>query len=211
MRKFLLFLMGILVTCALCAQEYNVTMPGQKKVTTVDSTGTVTTQNVTDNDSEFIQYRSGSWFYKGETMNEAQFLAKMKAECNAAYQRYQAGVKQKKTGIVLAVVGGATLLIGGGFMIGGAATSDDIRIYDSFGRYIGTEMVPNWAVKAGLGIMSGGIVITLAGSVPCIMLGQKKKNNAHIIYNRECASPQEAAVTMNIGFTGNGIGVAVNF
>lgn len=210
MRKFLLFLMGILVTCALCAQEYNVTMPGQKKVTTVDSTGTVTTQNVTDNDSEFIQYRSGSWFYKGETMNEAQFLAKMKAECNAAYQRYQAGVKQKKTGIVLAVVGGATLLIGGGFMIGGAATSDERYYYDYAGRLY-RVIVPNWAMYTGYGMMIAGTIVTLGASIPCILLGQKKKNNAHIIYNRECASPQEAAVTMNIGFTGNGIGVAVNF
>ncbi len=203
--------MGILVTCALCAQEYNVTMPGQKKVTTVDSTGTVTTQNVTDNDSELMQYRSGSWFYKGETMNEAQFLAKMKAECNAAYQQYQAGVKQKKNGIIIASVGGATLLIGAGFLIGGAATSGHINYYNSSGWYVGSEILPNWAMLTGYCMMAGGVVVGFAGGLPCILLGQNKKTTAHHVYNSECVDRKDTAVTMNFGFTGNGICLVVNF
>ena len=211
MRKFLLFLMGIAVTCVLCAQEYNVTMPGQKKVTTVDSTGTVTTQIVTDNDSEHIQYRSGSWFYKGETMTESQFLSKMQAECTAAYQRFQAGAKQQKTGIVLASVGGATLLIGAGFMIGGAATSGHINYYNNSGWYVGTELLPNWAMLTGACMMLGGTIVGLGGGLPCILLGHNKKTNAHLVYNNECVSRKEPTATMNVGFTGNGICLVVNF
>ena len=208
--RLLLVALSLVLATTVSAQEYNVTMPGQKKVTTVDSTGTITTVNVTDNDSEYIQYRSGTWFYKGETMSESEFLAKMQSECPAAYQYFQSGVALRRTGIIVASVGGATLLVGAGFLIGGAASSDMIRYYNSSGWYIGSRMAGNWAMVAGLSMMVVGTAVGLGAGLPCILVGQNRKHSANQVYNTRCVR-SESAVTLRVGFTSSGLGMAVNF
>ena len=88
MRRLLL-LLCIVVAATVCAQDYNVVMPGQKKVTTVDSTGTVTTKVVSDNESDLIQYRSGTWFYQGKTMSEEVYPMQLWVlECLPSAQWY---------------------------------------------------------------------------------------------------------------------------
>ena len=95
MKRSLFLLLLLFAVATVFAQTYDAVMPGQKKVTTVDSTGNATTQIVTDYDSEYIQYRSGgSWFYKGQTMSKDEFVSKMKSECTPAYEQFQRGERQ---------------------------------------------------------------------------------------------------------------------
>ena len=207
MRKLFL-LLCIVVAAGVCAQEYNVVMPGQKKVTTVDSTGTVTTKVVSDYESDLIQYRSGTWYYQGKTMSEEEFVAKMKAECQPAYEKFQSSVRKRKTGVVLASVGGATMAVGAGLMIWGGATAD--YIYYTEGGYNYKRLDWNWQMISGLCMLIGGGGLLIGGVATILVVAPDCKRKAHHIYNRECAS-KEPPLTMNFGVTENGIGMALNF
>lgn len=202
----------LFVMCmSLLAQNYDVVMPGQKKVTKTDEQGKQTTEIVTDDDSDLIQYRGDYWYYKGQTMTEDEFVAKMKAECTPAYEKFMKSGKLKKTGLTMAIVGGAVMLAGAGFMIGGAATADHINYYNSSGWYIGSKMVPNWAMFTGLGLLIGGGGVFIGGMVVTLQTAPDCKRKAHRIYNSQCANKNTSDLTMNIGFTNGGIGLALNF
>ena len=211
MKRSLLLSLLLFAVAMAFAQTYNVVMPGQKKVTKTDEQGNTTTQIVTDDDSDLIQYRSGSWFYKGKTMSEDEFVAKMKAECTPAYEKFMKSGKLKKTGLTMAIVGGAVMLAGAGFMIGGAATADHINYYNSSGWYTGSQMVPNWAMFTGLGLLIGGGGVFIGGMVVTLQTAPDCKRKAHRIYNSQCANKNTSDLTMNIGFTNEGIGLALNF
>ena len=201
--KRLLFLSLLLLAIATAfAQTYDAVMPGQKKVTTIDSTGNTTTQIVTDNDSEHIQYRSGSWYYKGQTMSKEEFLGKMKSECPAAYQQFQAGVHQKRTGIALAAVGGSVFLAGVCVWAWGASMAPT----DYAGRFIW-----NVPMYAGLGVWVAGLAIGFGGGVPCIMMGNHKQTSANQVYNIHCAG-KATELTFQTGITHDGgLGVIMQF
>ena len=211
MKRSLLLSLLLFAVAMAFAQTYNVVMPGQKKVTKTDEQGNTTTQIVTDDDSDLIQYRSGSWFYKGKTMSEDEFVAKMKAECTPAYEKFMKSGKLKKTGLTMAIVGGAVMLAGAGFMIGGAATADHINYYNSSGWYTGSQMVPNWAMFTGLGLLIGGGGVFIGGMVVTLQTAPDCKRKAHRIYNSQCANKNTSDLTMNIGFTNGGIGLVLNF
>ena len=207
MRRLFL-LLCIVVAASVCAQEYNVVMPGQKKVTTVDSTGTVTTQVVSDNESDLIQYRSGTWFYQGKSMSEEEFVAKMKAECQPAYEKFQSSVRKRKAGIVMASVGSAAMGVGAGLMIWGGTTADYVT-YTQAG-YTYKRLAWNWQMISGLCMLIGGGGVLIGGMATILVVAPDCKRKAHHIYNRECAS-KDTPLTMNFGLTENGLGLALNF
>ena len=201
----------VLLVGALQAQDYNVVMPGQKKVTKTDEQGNQTTQIVTDDDSDYIQFRGDSWFYKGQTMTGEEFVAKMKAECTPAYEKFMRSAKVKKTGITMAIVGGAAMLAGAGFMIGGAVTADHINYYNSSGWYVGSKMVPNWAMFTGISLLIAGGGVFIGGMVVTLQTAPDCKRKAHQIYNRECASHAEPTIALNLGLSQDGLGFVMNF
>ena len=201
MKRSLFLLLLLFAVATAFAQTYDAVMPGQKKVTTVDSTGNATTQIVTDYNSEYIQYRSGgSWFYKGQTMSKDEFVSKMKSECTPAYEQFQRGVRQKRAGIAMAATGGAIFIAGLSVWAWGASFADE----DFAGRFIW-----NTPMYAGFGVWMAGLALGFGGGATCIIMGSHKQAEAHQVYNYQCARKEQANnYELRLQTSSNGIGLA---
>ena len=208
MRKLLLLLFSI-IAVSLFAQDYNVVMPGQQKVTVTDEQGNTTTQVVTDTESDLIYYKGDYYMHKGQKLTEEEFVAKMKAECTPAYEKFMRSGRVKKAGLTMAIVGGVTMVAGAGFLIGGAVHADHINYYNSSSWYIGSEMVPNWAMFTGLPLMIAGGGIFIGGMVVILQTAPDCKRKAHQVYNSQCARKEQANnYELRLQTSSNGIGLA---
>ena len=212
MKRIPLILLMFTICIALFAQDYNVAMPGQKKVTKTDEQGNQTTQIVTDDNSDFIQYRGNSWYYKGQTMNEEEFKDMMQRECPAAYKKFQESVSKKKTGYVLAGVGGGAMVLGSAFMIWGATQAEYIKT-NCYGYTCDAYLEWNWQMISGLCMLIGGGAVFVGGMVVILQTAPDCKRKAHHIYNKQCAQPatDNTPVALKAGFTSDEIGLALTF
>ena len=149
-------------------------------------------------------------YYLGDrTMTEDQYLRFIRTNCVEAWNSYQKGCRIWKAGWSL-------LGIGAGSMTAGILTA-------SFGimGVMAAAKTPEGETKptqgqiqarniyyAGLGLLGGGFVVATA-SIPCLVVGHKKRNHSHDIYNTSCARP--VALELNLQTTSNGIGLSMNF
>ena len=208
--KRIFFLLSCALACAcVYAQDYNVAMPGQRKVVKTDSTGVTTTQYVTDTESDKIYLKGSAYMFKGKEMSEDEFLTKMQNECPAAYQQFQKGARLKHTGVVMAGVGGAALAVGSGLLIWGYVVAD-WQTVATYGYTVQKQVVANWQMISGACLMAGGSALIIGGVAVIFNASPNAKRKAHQVYNTQCAS-KEVPLTLNYGLTGNGVGLAVNF
>lgn len=112
--------------------------------------------------------------------------------CPEAWYTYEKGCKQRKTGRILLIAGGGCVLLGA--TIGTMMWMIDGR---SVGIIVGT----------GMGAAFGGIELSIA-SIPLLISGKHKKENAYKVYNDYCAKP---TAKLSFGPTANGIGVCLSF
>lgn len=185
--------------------SYDVVMPGQHKVTVTDEHGNTTTQIVTDTVSDNIYYKDGYYTFKGHNLSEEEFAQKMKAECQPAYQKFQQSIHLKRGSVVMMGVGGAALLVGGGFFAWGGATADYISV-----NYYQKQLAWNWQMISGLCLMLGGGATLLGGVVVYLQKAPDCKREAAQIYNTKCAG-KGTALSLNAGITNDGFGLIMSF
>ena len=101
------------------------------------------------------------------------------------------------------VAGGAVLTIIGGCLIGVTATPSS-GVWDS-----GPAASVDAAQISGflfMGLGAGGLVSSFA--IACV--GHHRMNNAYKVYNSSCVN-KPTDISMNFGFTQNGLGMRINF
>ena len=209
MKRFFFTVLCVFACACACAQNYNVAMPGQRKVVKADSTGVTTTQYVTDTESDKIYFKGSSYMYKGKELSEDEFVAKMQAECPPAYEQYQKSVRLKHSGIVMLSTGGAALAVGAGLFIWGGVTAEYVTV-GNYGYYKTQQLVWNWQMISGMALMVGGGGVLIGGAAVLLAVAPNAKHKAHQVYNTQCAS-KDAPLTLNYGLTGSGLSLALNF
>lgn len=126
------------------------------------------------------------FYYLGEQrITDDQYLELIK-NCPDAWNYYEKGMKQRKTGRIL-------LIIGGGCIVAGAIV----------GLIDGGDGVLGGAVAGAYGTAVASLV-----SIPFFISGKNKKNDAYKIYNQYCVKPK---ATLSFRPTANSIGVCLNF
>lgn len=143
--------------------------------------------------------KSDKFYNMGDQrLTEEQYVLFIQKNCTQAYEYYMRAKKLHKTGVGLLASGlpilaSGVVLYGVGVGVGTANRDSDIILGCG---------IPG-AILMGVG--SG---LTVA-SIPCLAIGNVRKNNSHDIYNTSCARPQ--ALQLDIKTTGNGLGLALNF
>lgn len=196
----------LLAGTVLQAQNYDVVMPGQRKVTMTDEYGQTKTEIVTDTESDQIYYKEDYYMLKGQKLTEDEFVQKIKAECPPAYEKFQQSLRMKRGSYVMMGVGGAALLVGGGLFAWGGITADYVQI-----NPWQKQLVWNWQMISGLCMMIGGGCTLMGGVIVLLQSAPDCKRQAHKIYNAQCAS-KSPALTFQYGLTGNGgLGITMSF
>ena len=91
------------------------------------------------------------------------------------------------------------LIAGGGCVLLGATIGTIMWMIDGVSNGI--------IVGTGMGAAFGGIELSIA-SMPLLISGKHKKENAYKVYNDYCAKPK---ATLSFGPVANGIGVCLSF
>ena len=145
-----------------------------------------------------IERLSNNLYNYGGTEMDAKMIEQFfRDNCPAAYAKYMSGKKLIGAGWGV-FVAGLAMTAGGGVMLGISETEyKNTRHYD-------------------MGLVDGGIVLTALGpsiivttSVPLLGVGYYRKNHAHEIFNRQCATKEK--LTLNLQASQNGLGLALNF
>ncbi len=147
-------------------------------------------------------------YYIGEKiMTISQYQNFIQSNCKKAWESYQSGCKLRKAGWGLFGVGIGCLIIGVPMTIYGSTHS--VKQNTSGTYYVVPDISGIGTCIAGAVFTSIGASFTIA-SIPCIAVGTKKRNNAYIIYNEQCASPKDA-ITLNVQASQNGVGLGLVF
>lgn len=132
----------------------------------------------------------------GTSMNKKAYQNFLRNNCPQAYAMYRRGTREVAAGWSLFAVGIA-MNVGWAILAAPEAfpfgmSRDDMEV---------------------LGIVLGslGAGIAVGVGIPTLGAGYAHRNKSCKIYNESCAGPQESAVTLNFRFTGNGLGLALNF
>lgn len=135
--------------------------------------------------------------YGGTEMDTKAMEQFLRNNCAAAYAKYMSGKKLIGAGWGV-FVAGLAMTAGGAVMLG-ISEAD----YEYTGHY-------------DYGLEGGGIALTALGpsiivttSVPLLGVGYYRKNHAHEIFNRQCATKEK--LTLNLQASQNGLGLALNF
>jgi len=153
-----------------------------------------------------ITKRDKLYYMGDQSMNEDQYVAFIQQNCQQAYASYMSGKKLRKSGwgmfgsgITFLVCG--SVLYGVGYGLGGptrpGGSPQDETLFLGMG-------IPG-AILLGLG---SGLFV---GSIPCIVVGTIRRNNAYEIYNETCARSTANVIEFGIQPAANGIGVAMRF
>lgn len=137
----------------------------------------------------FITKGSDFYYLDGQRLTNMEYIELIQ-NCTEAWMSYERGCNLKKTGSIILIVGGA-------FVAGGIVTA-----------VIGSSTSPSTLI-AGLGVVGGGSTIAIA-SIPFLISGKSKKENAYKVYNEYCAKPT-ATLSFGPAAKGVGMGVYLNF
>ena len=138
---------------------------------------------------------TNEYTYMGKYMDKREFKIFLRNNCPQAYSQYRKGQKMANIGWGL-IGGGLALAAGGTVALGINASRGD----ESAGLLL-----------TGLIALPAGMAVAVGAGVPLVCVGYKTRNNAHNVYNANCASSSAAPMTFNLTAGPNGIGVAMNF
>ena len=116
--------------------------------------------------------------------------------CVPAYQQFQQGLKLEEYGKWTTVAGSGAVLVGTLTLAIGVPVSDYNDNYST--RF-------NCGFAGSVFMIAGGLAAIAGATMWTVGIG--KKNNAYKAYNQQCAEP----LTLNVQYTGNGLGLALNF
>ena len=137
-----------------------------------------------------------TYFYKGKSMDQKQFVEFIKADCDIAYQHYLKNRKMERTGWALFGVGLGVGAVGGTLLLfisdGQKGDAETAMIYASYAAY---------AMGAGM----------VAAGIPLICVGNIRKKNSHEVYNMYCNQPQAFRPELKPTSGPNGLGLALSF
>lgn len=150
------------------------------------STGSITTSTASTVSSPKYKLSSDgrSFFRNGVRLENDEYEYFLKNNCPAAYNTYKKGIITESAGFALLSVGLILDITG---TIYWYSTNDP---YGTLGM-----LVPSLAFEIS--------------SIPCIVVGFKKKNRSAEVYNTSCASKPTA--TLGISADENGLGLAIRF
>ena len=166
-------------------------------------------QEVSSVSSGIIIKHADVYYLGDKTMTEDQYLQFIRTNCVEAWNSYQKGCRLWKAGWSLLGIGAGTMAAGilttsfGIMAVMSAAKTPEGETKPTQGQIKASNIY-----YAGLGLLGGGFVVATA-SIPCLVVGHKKRNHSHDIYNTSCARP--VALELNLQTTSNGVGVAMNF
>ena len=146
-----------------------------------------------------ITKEGNTYYYNGEAMDLDTYLRFTSVNCPAAYNSYQSGKKIRKAGGALMGVGIPVLC--GGIVMYALGFPGTLYRYGEEGLWI-----PG-ALFMGLG---SGMV---TASIPLMVVGNRRKQNSHLIFNEKCATPQASAQRLYLDFNAGptSAGVALRF
>jgi hypothetical protein len=137
-----------------------------------------------------VAFSDGNYLYPSEFW---EYLAKN--NMLKIREQYFSGMKLSHTGTAL-LIAGLAASAGGGLLLGLWLNS---LVYDIYGGMI-----------TGFVLIGVGEGLTIA-SIPCLVVGSVKRNIAVDNYHKQSGVNYSYQPTLNIGFTGNGFGVTLNF
>ncbi|MBE6324970.1 MAG: hypothetical protein E7074_08375 [Bacteroidales bacterium] len=185
--KKLFFFLALLCATTIFAQQP--TIDSNQQVTAMsDSLSSTST-------CPYLDIDHGKYFLDNKSITSKEYKDFLKNNSPEAWQSYKKGTALWATGWSLAGVGVACIFAGELLLIGDAAAG----LFES-GHGPG--------VLAGLGLMIGGGALNIA-SIPCLIVGGKKKFSAHEIYNRNCT--KQPQVQLSLQTSQNGLGLALKF
>lgn len=151
------------------------------------------------------EYKMGDrWMTKKEYYN----FINNRDLCVPSYVQFQQGLKLEKAGKWTTVAGAGTLLLGGLILAIGIPVNVH---YDDYST--GTEIIDEAKRDRYYGCEVTGFTFFCIGGVTALCgvtmwsVGIVKKNKAYEKYNDHCAKP----VTLDLKYTGNGLGLAFKF
>lgn len=148
---------------------------------------TLRTGLLTKSESKDI-YGNYVYYLDGKRLTNDEFL-EIISNCSESKYYYEKGCRQRKTGRIL-------LIIGGGCLVTGAVLGSIVQLADG-----------SWYGDAIIGAIPGGV--TAIASIPFIISGKHKKENAYQVYNEYCAKPTKPTASLSFGPATQGIGMGV--
>ncbi len=128
--------------------------------------------------NQIFRLTTRNYYHKGEFFQRAQMADVLKNTCDVAYKEYRKGKTINYTGW--------------GLFAGGIALNG-----------VGLSLLSYGAYEAGSATITLGSMTTLA-SIPTIIVGRYKMNNAYKKYNNQNLS-------LNFGISPTGVGLALQF
>jgi len=184
--KKLFFFLALLCATTIFAQQP--TIDSNQQVTAMsDSLSSTST-------CPYLDIDHGKYFLDNKSITSKEYKNFLKNNSPEAWQSYKKGTALWATGWSLAGVGVACFCAGEILFIGDAVAS-------MFESGHGPGML------AGIGLMIGGGALNVA-SIPCLIVGGKKKYSAHEIYNNNCSKSQPQ-IELSLQTSQNGIGLAL--
>lgn len=145
------------------------------------------------------------YYMDGKPLSQERYEHFLMENCPDAYLSMQRGKKLCKTGWGLLIPGIVLSAVGTGLMSSGLAGLAGLAtpLYgdDAYGVWQTNKMV------AGCLVFAAGHALGIA-SIPCLVVGNIKKNNAHEVYNAQCVQ-QTASLNLQLQTSGNGVGLAL--
>lgn len=131
------------------------------------------------------------YYLDGQRLTDNQYMELIK-NCPEAWVNYEKGMKQRKTGRILLIIGGGCVVAS--TIIAGIIEPTKFWDYAGYGAEIGIYV---------------GVPISIA-SIPFFISGKYKKKDAYKTYNQYCAQP---STTLSVGpaTQGMGVGLYLNF
>jgi len=133
-----------------------------------------------------------------KNMDENTYSDFLQSYCPTAYNTYSSGRRNHTAGIILGSIGASIFGVGIICLSVGFYYGPNAYFYDDM-----------WI--SGASLIGGGGVISLGIGLPLGVVGNHKMNNALDTYNSYCGKKNKTTASLNLGFTGNGIGFRINF
>ena len=161
--------------------------------------------------------RMGSSYalYEGDRitiMNKAEFPSFAQQHCPAAYEHFQKGLTLKKVGFGLLGSG-----IGLAYFVGIPLLRVGLRNEETILHSVNGGEMRFYNHQASVFSDCGGVFlfvghVVAAASIPCLIVGKVKRNNAHNLCNEEWRNKRvRTPLTFSLTTGANGMGIAMNF
>lgn len=153
------------------------------------------------------------YYIGGTRLSQGAYEAFLRKNCPEAYASLMRGKRTYRAGWGLLGTGIGLTAIGLGCAIAGISQGAYVSepYYNSNWNSINTDYYIDYnpAFSAGLVLCAFGEAFGIA-SIPCLIVGGIKKNNAHEVYNTAC-SQRRTALNLQLQTSGNGLGLALCF